>query len=232
MIRLLILTLALLFLVTSCSKDKDVEELCRTTEDENTGGSGSDSNTNFSFPNAAGTYWVYDYFKVDSLENRTPAFERDTVWLLGNTIVEGVVYQQYSNLHMLTSGISLRRETFGNVVDENGTVIYSTDMFNVEFSQDSVEYLQNEYLLFHSIMKDETNLTLNVPYGNFNCINRETVFYYPDFSVLSLCGDTEIVMDYYLADGIGEVKQTITFVNMFTEDCAYFERVLVDFYQP
>jgi len=230
MMRLKTFLFSFIIFFFSCAKETPENETCESGVSQDV--DNNDNTPSFSYPSTPGSYWVYDYFIVDSSGNRTPAWERDTVWLLEDTVIAGLEYQQFLNLDMLSSETRFRREVLEEVVNELGTTIYYNNFFNQQFNEDSLEYSQEDYMYFHSIMRDETDQEVEVPFGSYNCINREGVFYFEDNDILNMCGTTSYIANYYLADGVGEVKQTIAFINQYAQNCSYYERVLVDFYQP
>ncbi len=225
----ILICIALPAFLFSCSKDNDPSPKCDAPviPEEPT------INEDFSVPTAEGTYWVYEYHSIDSLGSRTPIFEPDTVTLLGDTVINGLSYQMYDRLNFLGSeGISFRRTTLGTVYNELGDQIYSTNQFNFFYNIETIEYPLDEYLNISHIMKDKRDQVVSVPFGVYNCIDREVWHSYDGFPEMNSCGNTELIFHCYLADGIGEVKYTAAFIGQFINSCTIIEKSLIEFYEP
>ena len=74
-----------------------------------------------------GNYWVYEWYRLDSLGNEIPTSEADSSIITGDTNISGKLY--YKMLSTKSSHISYLRDSIGYLVDMDGRVLFSDHDF-------------------------------------------------------------------------------------------------------
>jgi len=209
-------TIALLLTVTlvSCQKDKPIVPILTSTT--------QDSTTNYT-PMTTGSYWVYDWYVVDSSGNATLYNKRDSIYIIGDTVIGSHTYavQEWTwfggSLHR-----QFLRDSIGYLINETGRIFYSatnyTDTLYLwnSFSGETTGYLK----------MNDINEMVTVPAGTFTTSNAE-------FIVVNNVGTwpclgTLDIHDNQYADNIGKVRAT--FQNVSDSACRVYEQRLVSYY--
>lgn len=213
----------LTFLIFSCSKDDPIE--CRPYNTEGI--------VDWDYPTETGSFWVYEWFSLDSNGVETPMNNIDTVRIVGDSIVAGNTFAVYEEQFFGNSyNTILRRDSSGFIINHLGQQDYSYVEFEEEYEPGTLNTGGLETLFLYNVMKDTRDSIISVPAGDFSAVDREIHFYYEGNPVLNPCGDTEFVDHRFHVPGIGEVKSTSYFVIEFQTNCSTIERRLVEYFIP
>ena len=190
--------LALLFLaiLISC-KDKNDDDLTL----------GSNNQVVNYFPLTVGSYWVYDWVRVDTLGVEHPFGNRDSIYISGDTIINGIEYAIVeTSLFGDERTQEYHRDSSGFLINHNGEILFdpinSTDLLWI----DTIFAGSDPYVLIEYSMEG-TMTNIEVPSGMFDCLNLQGKMIpqqnnYP--------WGTRYKRDYY-ADGVGKVQSKIFF---------------------
>ncbi|TVR79382.1 MAG: hypothetical protein EA412_06635 [Chitinophagaceae bacterium] len=179
----------------------------------------------FEIVTSPGSYWVYDVYNIDSLGNETIKPKQDTVYLIGDTLINGYSYAIYEGGYFGMKRTQVLRDSTGYLVSENGTIMMSYT--NSSDTLDLFEDQLNSYISF--IIMDETDHSIDVPAGSFDVKRSLNTYFRPDGTDFTACNPTHTFNTYY-ASGIGEVLSQTSFYNNITSNCSYLERRLAYFY--
>ena len=214
-ITLILVILPILF---SCSKDK-----------ENTPQPIAPSNNppqNVSLVTSVGSYWVYDWYKIDSTNTETLLSNKDSVYVVGDTLVNGKVYTIYKGEYFgSTTQTYLYVDSSGYIIN-NGYKIFTYSDFSTNYNF----YCEvgNLYCSYETSYNSTTKKS--VPAGNFDVIETQKSYYMPDSSWFSVCDSITITHNYYDKNNGFEISSQMGFLNMLKNECSYYERRLVDYH--
>jgi hypothetical protein len=191
-------------LVASCSKCDD--EMPTTKQ----------SDPNF-FPLSLGSYWIYDWIKIDTLGNETPYNRRDSIYIANDTVINNNNYRVLKGKAFYPPLPLFYRDSSGFLVNERGALIFAPPQY-------AGSVLLSDTISSLAVIKYETlrnPIPVSVPAGDFGCANFQG-------TMTSL--ETNYpwgvrTMDNYYADSVGLVKSNIFFYSM--PDC--LERRLVEY---
>ena len=213
--------LMIIFAVFSSCKKKEVEPtICESSVQE------------FEVPNTKGSYWKYQCYRVDTSGVETLYGEPDSVYVYGDTVISNKRYTVIKGTWLTapsTTILSIRRDSSGFIVNENGKVIYSFNNFTDTLRTGSLQYGPPPES-WHWYMKMYNNISINVPAGTFNTVEARRSFYDPNGGPANNCGDAEFTLGYWYADGIGKVKETNGFIVDLQNCGAHLEARLTDYY--
>lgn len=205
----IILVFALALLVVQCKKDKSfVAEP----------GPGSPSDYH---PMKTGNYWVYQWYEVDSQGNATLLPQIDSVYLAGDTLINGEKYWIRkggffgSSLEYATNW----RDSASYLVDEFGRIQFSNTNFTDTLFSDILG--NNQFYEWKMMVKDDKNI--EVPAGSFSTFNFQTTL--QDLNKPFACGGYSKKFDKQFAKGVGIVRQTFSYA--FNPACIVYEARLV-----
>lgn len=207
---------SLICLITfSCCKDK-----------ENTPTPSNNPSQNTSLVNTAGSYWIYHWYNVDSTNTETLLSNKDSVYVVGDTLVNGKVYTMYKGDYFgSTTQTYLYTDSSGYIID-NGYKIFTYNDFGTNYNfYCEVGNLYCSYeTSFNSTVKK------SVPAGNFDVINSQKTYYMPDSSWFSVCDSITLTHSYYDKNKGFEVSSQFGFLTMLKNECSYYERRLVNYH--
>lgn len=194
----------------SCEKEEIVEN------------EGITSNT--TFITSPGSFWIYDVVAIDVDNSITDTGIRDTVTVLGDTIINGSTYTQYYGTFMGGQHkSSFFRDSSGYIVNNLGSIIYSYMHF-----EDTIIGTSMNMFDTYTFFVDESNTTFSVPAGNFNSAVRQTDFYKMDGSAIDTCGNMFYSQKNRYAPEVGLIFQNCAYVSEL-ENCKDRERRLVEY---
>lgn len=213
----LLTTIAALTLLTACKKDEPEVAICP-------GAITPEVNYLISEP---GSYWIYQWYQIDSLGNETTYNAIDTVTVIGDSVYNGNTYTAYESSYLgMQPSIKLLRDSSGYIVNQYGHISFSyTDLTNNITSGNNGMY---DYYSMMSI----NNAGITLPVGTFNSsIVHEVHYTDPGGNPVNACGDMEEIHEHHFVEGIGEVmSQTAFFTQL--QQCSYLERRLIEYQIP
>jgi len=207
------IAIVVLFLM-SCEKDIEVPTSPTSTI--------SPSSTGY-MPMTPGSYWVYDWYVIDTLGNKTLATLRDSVYIVGDTVIGTSTYAVQEGSYFGGSVTrQFLRDSSGYVIDETGRIFFSetnyTDTLHI-WSSTTGE--TTGYLKMNGIGD-----SVSVPAGTFSTLNAE-------FIVVNNIGSwpcvgTFDIHDHQYADNVGKVRSTFQLVS--SPACTKYEQRLISYH--
>ncbi|MCB0706056.1 MAG: hypothetical protein KDC34_12125 [Saprospiraceae bacterium] len=183
----------------------------------------------FTLPDIPGSYWIYEWVSIDSNGTETPLNYLDSVFVIGDSVVNGQEYIVYHDYFFGTNSpeVILKRDSLGYIVGPDGKVLYAHQNFSDTLQTGSYP---SSYSYFDQMTKPDSALTLVA--GSFETIQHQRTFYFPNGDPVNVCGDTyfQFVIDYDLL--IGEVRQSIGLASSIEQECKFRERRLIDYFIP
>ncbi len=146
-------------------------------------------------PLTVGSFWVYDYYLLDTNGIET-YMNSDTMRIIKDSIINGHAYSVFKGSYerKCTNCISLRRDSLGYLVNENGFIYFSATNFS-----DTLENFSDSTQLFYFKMTHKDSL-ISVPAGVFPVYDYERILhYYLDLRPPQRC-------HYFYSYGVGIVK--------------------------
>ena len=168
-----------------------------------------------------GNYWVYERIEIDTNGNETSLGVIDTCYIEKDTLIDNVKYFKYVRppyLNMETT--TFIRDSLHYLVTSKGRIIFSSLIFGEVFRE--FEHPQGYYEL-HEWMTDKDS-TINVPYGSFNTINFQQIFYMNE--PFQDQGNPRY-LNYRYSKDIGIISETLPWLF---SNPNYIERRLVDYH--
>ena len=208
---LTILSLAVL----SCKKDKITPQIPQTPPPPNS----------YTHVTTTGSYWVYDWYDVDSTGNETPWYSagKDTVRIVGDTSINGEVFQHYKGNQWSSQFEYFRRDSSGYVVDPNGDIIYSYIGAPMQLRLYNDGYLhQNSFL--------GTKQTINTAFGSKEATTTYLEISMVDGTPVNNCGDLSFRFYTYYVSGLGCTGTETAYLSQFQGQCVIKRSKLSAYY--
>lgn len=188
---------------------------------------------NYTTPSTVGSYWVYEDFVVDSTGNITSTGQIDSVYLLGDSIINGKSYFMYGNTAGSFPQLKFERDSSGYIVNESGYILYSySNLGNIYHSFTSTGFPGPNgpinLIVEYSMLSAQQNI--NVPAGNFNTYVSQQNCYDEAGGPVNECGDAEFKLKSYYASGVGKIHEEYAYFGAMTVQCSYHYRALIDYY--
>lgn len=212
------LSLTAFLLVFSCKKDP---------LPPNTDCLGTSCDTlEWSMPSTIGSYWIYEWFVIDSNGVETTMGTFDTLRIIGDTIVNGKVYSTYKGNHFGTYQqiYSYRRDSSGYVVNDQGKIIYSM--------KPTGETLNKVLGQFHNYISEVGYGLENktVPAGTFETIPSYMWVSKTDGTPITTCGDLAFNLGEFYSPTQGMIASRTAFITEIEAWCQYREGRLIEYY--
>ena len=201
--------LSIALFLFSCSKDK-------LTED--TPASATES-TNY-FPLSIGSYWVYHWYRVDTLGNSVNFNVIDSVYISGDTLIGSHTYYIKEGTHFGSPRKEILRDSLGYLVDETGRVYFSSTNFTDTLFSATI----TEGFIF-TMMKD-IGKSVTVPAGTFTTFNAPLLAIYNTL-VFPCSGGIDQHNRYY-ANNVGLILSDLRFAGDVM--CNVYEQRLVSYH--
>ena len=145
-----------------------------------------------------GNYWVYEWYRLDSLGNEIPTSEADSSIITGDTNISGKLY--YKMLSTKSSHISYLRDSIGYLVDMDGRVLFSDHDFTNIIRTDSI----GPGLALVEYMMYDNDSTITAPIGNYPTIELRGKVIPLDPQYPHGINYTH----YFYAEGLGMIKSS------------------------
>jgi hypothetical protein len=173
-------------------------------------------------PLTIGSYWVYDWYQVDSSGNSTFMNKTDSMYISGDILIAGYTYAVLEKNFFggITINQKYLRDSLGYLVSDQGVILFSSTNFT-----DTLRTL-TESFYFSFWKMDEVGLVITVPSGTWPTFNyKQTVI---QTNGTFACGSNIGYENSYYANNIGLVCETIFFFG--SNICQYFEKKLVRYH--
>lgn len=176
-------------------------------KDDDANPTGNNQTTNF-YPLTVGSYWVYDWTKIDTNGVETPFGGRDSIYISGDTMINSIKYAVIeSSLFGGDYKKEYQRDSSGFLVNNKGQILFdpsnSQDLLWIDtIFQGNYPYILIEYSM------EGTTTEIEVPSGKFECFNLQGKVITQDSNYR---WGTRYKRDYY-SDGIGKI-QSINFFH-------------------
>ena len=173
------------------------------------------------FPMEVGSYWIYQWYKVDSsgIEEIQDG-KIDTVTIVKDTLIGTSIYKKIQENNSFVTApivIKFRRDSLGFLIDRNNNIYFSSSNFI-----DTLRTINNNN--FKIIYKMEVSSTpIETTAGIFDCLNFQgevTSFVSADWS-------TQLINTYF-SRGMGKIQENTFFFSNANE--SQFQRRLVEYH--
>lgn len=197
--KILALT-TLSLIVLSCKKDK----LAPLPQPSNS----------YTHVNTVGSYWVYDWYDVDSTGNETlnPSY-KDTLRIVGDTIINGEVFQHYKGKQFGNPQGYFTRDSSGYVISPNGSIVYSYMGAPKELNTYSDGYMNHTSFL-------GTRQTINTAFGMKEAFTTYLEVSMVNGTPVNTCGDFSVRFYNYYVSGLGCVGTETAYISQLQGLCA------------
>ncbi len=218
-----VLQLSLLF--SACKKNDKIEA---------TTSSNSSLQIHNYYPLEVGNYWVYQLFELDTLNHEIELNQRDSCYIIKDTLIRGFKYYKLSEPYINNSHTyTFLRDSAEYIINSFGNILFSEN--------NAKELLYETFITIRDSTHDDLvakidtvckverrmnhiHLQTITPTGVFNTLNSTEVFeFYPNWSYN---GKSRSKSKKY-ANEVGIVLETLPFVMSNTK---YTERRLVRFH--
>lgn len=209
------------FLVIGCAKEKIETANCEVTELQ----SGQD--IEYIFPKTIGSYWVYNWYQIDSLGVETQMSHIDSTIITGDSIINGHLFTIYEESFFGNFTTKFKRDSSGYIINQFGEIEYSYLDFDNTLSSSTYA----PYYNLISKMVDKLDTPIEVPGGVFQTIELQTHITNINGSAISSCAGDTITMPTNYATTVGKVKKVISYISSIP-NCQYQEQRLVTYHIP
>ncbi len=206
--------LTLVIISYSCKKDK---------KEENTP-------TPITYPNYSqlkvGNYWVYQYFRIDTLGHETPQNFYDSCYVQKDTVINGqTYYKMYRPFWENHNIFSILRDSLHYIIDyKYGRKLFSSQDFENILKSGYITLSPTDTICYYTVKMTDRNMSVVTPAGTFVTLNgKETYNMYPNY----VSGGNPRYKNTRYAENIGIVIETLPF---YTSDPTYTERRLVRYH--
>lgn len=179
----------------SCKKD-EIPQTCSPVVNESY------------FPLTVGSYWVYQWYRVDSLGDETVLNSIDTIRIVGDTIVgvnQYAIFEETNKFETPDIQRYYRRDSLGFLVDIDNNIFFSPSL-----SEDTIRVSSGGFASI--VYQMESSITnVDVLAGNFDCRNfRGTLT--PTGAPIPVDW-TEGFLNNYYSKGVGLVMENTFFFS-------------------
>jgi hypothetical protein len=165
-----------------------------------------------------GSYWVYDWYKIDSSGNET-YFDNDSVYVQGDTTILNHTYIIYKGTDLSSPKTEFLRDSLGYLVTSTGRILWNKNDIG------TIEYVKfSDFNISYAI----TNLAANVSttVGDFTGIQKSRTACYLDKTPFTPCDHCYTDFTYYV-EGLGVVLEQTAYLGEVNRNCTYLEKRLV-----
>ena len=192
----LLLGLFLVLGISSCKKDVAIPQAPTNPTSSGT-----------YIPMTVGSYWIYDWYDVDTLGNTTPLNVTDSISVSGDTIIglnTFYVMEEFWHNQIIPARKFYRRDSCGSLIDTSGNVYFSsTNLTDTLF----IGYETSSELGYYKMT--DINKMVTAPAGTFSTMNAAFIF----VNLLGTwpCWGKFYVSDKQYAKNVGKVRQSFIF---------------------
>lgn len=201
--------------IAACKKKENPASSSNTTHSENY------------LPSVPGSYFVYQWYSIDSNQVEAELPNVDTMYVLGDTMINQQNYVRFYGV-CRTPGTEKQRlyyrDSSGYIVDHHGYVIYSYTNFtdNLETS------IVNSWNQVNKMTGNQ--IPFNTQAGSFQTIEG-TLTVSDNGNPITNCGDTVFTLKTNYAKNVGVVRCQSAYLIM-VANCSKYERRLKSYYIP
>ena len=172
-----------------------------------------------------GSYWVYDWYDVDSTGNETLSGIgwKDTMRIVGDTVINGEVFQHYQGKMFNSPTEYYHRDSSGYIVDPNGKISYSYVGVPMALNTYSDGYMhQNSFL--------GQKQTINTAFGTKEANTAYLEVSMVDGTPMNNCGDLSVRFYTYYVSGLGCTGTETAYISQLQSLCAIKRSKLSAYY--
>lgn len=172
-----------------------------------------------------GSYWVYDWYDVDSTGNETlwNTTWKDTIRIVGDTTINGKVFQHYKGKEWNSLREYWTRDSSGYVVGINGKIAYSYISTPMLLSTNNDGYMNHN----GGIGEKQT---INTAFGSKLASTTYHEVSMVDGTPVNNCGDLSVRFYTYYVSGLGCVGTETAYISQFQSLCAIKRSKLSAYY--
>jgi hypothetical protein len=188
--------------VLSCKKDK-IEPVIPQP-----------NNPSYTHVTTTGSYWVYDWYQVDSTGNETliPQW-KDTIRIVGDTTINGKVYQHYNATYWNTPSEYYTRDSSGYVVDIYGRISYTYVGGPMLLNSHD-----DGYMNYGSYIGEKQ--PISTAFGNKLACTTYLESSMVDGSPVNNCGDLTVRFYNYYVSGLGYIGGETEYFSLMQVNCS------------
>lgn len=177
------------------------------------------------FPMTTGSYWVYNTYEVDSLNQDSLISKNDTVVVIGDTLVRGEEYKVFRGKYYgFSKDLTHKyyRDSLGYIVNSGGRIVLypevNGDTLYRNVVGDSMAY-------FYTIMANESGYLNSKVITDGDLLNCQ--FFIDVWSVDTI---PTIKQDNYYAPNIGSLTKQYSYFSQLITKGVFYEDRLVDYH--
>jgi hypothetical protein len=171
-----------------------------------------------------GSYFIYEWYQVDSLGNETSLSITDTVYFSGDTIINGNSYAIQAGTYFGSPRVAFIRDSLGYIVTSSGNILFS--YVNNSDTLRNVSNSMNDIYM----MTKKNNAAITTVAGSFTTYDQQVHYYRADGTPMTNCDSVWISHSHYDDLSGIEVSSQLAFLNPLENLCQYNERRLVYVY--
>ncbi len=182
-------------------------------------------NSSYTHVSTVGSYWVYDWYDVDSTGNETlwVTSWKDTTRIVGDTTINGEVFQHYKGKQWGTPQEYFLRDSSGYVVNPTGSIHYSYMGVPALLHMYSDGYMNRDAYL-GGIQ------TINTNFGSKQANTTYLEVSMVDGTPVNICGDLSVRFYSYYVSGLGCVGTETAYFGQLQGLCAIKRSKLSAYY--
>ena len=159
---------------------------------------------------AIGNYWVYEIQTVNEAGEDTELYGIDSVYIAGDTLINGETYFIQKNTQSLFGGIykqALLRDSSDFIVNNKGKILLSTSIFDKVIQE--IDGAEGRFHINYTMV--DKDLEIEVPAGIFKTYNFRGIIHFNE-DLISVAINDRAINNYYAKD-IGLIKSNIFFAH-------------------
>lgn len=164
--------------------------------------------------NTVGSYWVYDWYDVDSTGNETlwATGWKDTIRIVEDTTINGKVFQHYQGKQLNQFIEYFQRDSSGYVINADGSIAYSYMGAPMALSSSSDGYMKLKSFI-GGIQ------TINTAFGSKQANTTYLEASMEDGSPMNSCGDLTVRFYNYYVSGLGCAGTETAYLGQLQSQC-------------
>lgn len=170
-----------------------------------------------------GSWWKYENYYIDSLGQATATGIIDTIFVVGDSIINGNTYIHLSGTSFGFTTYKFIRDSLTYIVNSDDQILCSYE----NFGDTTSVFTSIPYKAYG--MTKKPNAPLVVPAGTFDVYDQQFHYYNNNGTPFTAC-DTMWIKHEYFSDGIGVIVSQTAFVTPLVLYCQYIEQRLVEYY--